>query len=92
MEPLPVSQAQFERNMIELIKASRLNEGSLQTTTWKTGDYKEIRNPPKRKVGTAAATPGAHGTGKPTRHGRKHQPPNLDASIAAVSVKKERIE
>jgi hypothetical protein len=84
-------QAKFERDMIELLKSARLNEGSLQTATWTSGDLRQARQPVKRK-GTAAS---AAGTGtasaKPPRQGRKRTL-NPDGSIASVSVKKERVE
>lgn len=91
MEPVADDdRAKFERNMIELIKAARLNEGKLQTATWTAGDLRQARQPVKRK-GTAASASGGGGGAKPQRQGRK-QAPNVDGSIASVSVKKERKE
>jgi len=82
------SREKFERDMIELQKANTLNEGSIQIATWTKGDLRRLRDPVKRKgsASTAAATSSApHKSGG----GGRHQPPNLDGSIASVSVKKE---
>ena len=88
---LDESRAKFERDMIELIKWRRLNEEKLQAATWSSGDLRKARAPVKRK-GTAASASasGANATAvapKPARQG-KRQGPNVNGSIASVSVKR----
>jgi hypothetical protein len=91
------SRAKFERDLIEMIKASKLNEGKLQIATWSSGDLRKARQPVKRK-GTAASASSTVTNAQASnsnnnnnkRQGRK-QAPNLDGSIAsASSVKKKR--
>jgi len=92
------SRAKFERDLIEMIKASKLNEGKLQIATWSSGDLRKARQPVKRK-GTAASASStvtnaqasnSNNNNNNKRQGRK-QAPNLDGSIAsASSVKKKR--
>lgn len=76
MEAAAAAKAKWELNLIELTKHRTINgNGTVEppkTSAWSMGDYKTLREPPKKKV------KGGGGTGKESKRA-------LETGVAAVA-------
>lgn len=86
------SRAKLERDLIQVLKMKHF-EGQVQHYTWNTGALRTMREAVKRKgsASTAAATSSAPATAAAANKKRgRPQPPNMDGSIASISVKPKK--